>query len=366
LAAAGRATWTASAIAAIALSLTLASPAVALTTAGKEEVVMTPSERASVGLGAWPDGPMGIQRSRAGYSFYGANSANVARTGGTLDHPAGSEVSSRIQVEGAKRLADVRYASGGPIYDAGGGMKLMFIHLERSLAGTSKSWYGSIGLAKSTDGGRSWSFLGEIFKHNLSYSTYKRSRPCGDVAEASFGQYVLRSSGGTNYFYSYSPDTQRNCDVTFAVARAPVAAVIQRARHGGVSRWSKHYNGTWRQPALGGRSSNVAPPNSPRRSFAMAYDADRKRYVLAMTRLFTWGVFGLEISHSTDGVNWTSPQVVFTTVGEVYAPTIVGTGPDPAVATKSFYVYYSYSPQGGLGGYRWSDASLRRRLLSSH
>jgi hypothetical protein len=352
-------------LAVVGVPLVLASPAAAaLTTTGKEEVVMTANERLSAGLNTWPDGPMGVERDGTGYAFYGANSGNVARTHGPLDDPAASDVSPRIKVEGAKLLTDVRYASGGSIYEAGSGMKLMFIHLERRPPGTSHSWYGSVALATSTDDGHTWTFLGEIFRPNLSYRSYKLHQPCGAVVETSFGQYVLRSVGGTKYFYIYSPDTQGDCNANFAVARAPVTAVVRAAQNNRVSRWSKYYGGAWREPALGGRSSNVAP-NGGRRSFSIAYDSYLNRYVLAMTRVVSPGVHGITLSQSANGVTWSSPQVVFATAGEVYAPTIVGTGWDPAVATQHFYVYYSYSGDAGFGGYRWGDASLRRRLLTS-
>jgi hypothetical protein len=350
---------------AVGVPLGLASPAAAgVTMAGKEQVVMTANERSSAGLNTWPDGPMGVERDGAGYAFYGANSGNVARTHGPLDNPAASDVSPSIKVVGAKLLTDVRYASGGSIYETGNGTKLMFIHVERRPPGTSHSWYGSVALAASTEDGQTWTFLGEIFRPNLTYRSYKLDQPCGAVVEASFGQYVLRSVGGTDYFYIYSPDTQGNCDANFAVARAPVSAVVRAAQKNRVSRWSKYYGGAWREPALGGRSSNVAP-NGGRRSFSIAYDSYLNSYVLAMARIVSPGVYGITLSQSADGIAWSSPQVVFTTAGEVYAPTIVGTGSNPAVATQHFYVYYSYSPDAGFGGYRWGDASLRRRLLTS-
>jgi hypothetical protein len=357
-----------SALAASAATLLLAlpapSPAATLTTAGKEEVVVTTAERGAAGLNTWPDGPMGLDRTRAGYTFYGANSGNIARAAGDLADPVASDVSPNIKIQGTKQLPDVRYASGGPIYDAGAGMMLMFIHLERRPPGSSHSWYGSIGLAKSTDNGHTWTFLGEIFKPNLSYAAFKATHPCGAVTETSFGQYVHHAVDGTDYFYIYSPDTQANCNSNFAVARAPVGAVVRAARAGTVSRWSKYAAGSWSEPSLGGRSTDVGS-NLPRRSFDVAYSPDLNRYVLAITAYASPGVYALETSQSADGVNWSSPQIVFTAAAEIYAPTIVGTGPDPATATQQFYVYYSNSPNAAFGGYRWSDASLCRRLLSS-
>jgi hypothetical protein len=346
---------------ATAWSLVLASPAAAVTTPGPEEVVLTAAQRDALGLDKWPDGPMGIDRSPSGYTFYGPNSGNVGRAEGALDNPGIIDVSPNIAVQGAKQLPDVNYASGGPVFDAGGGMQLMFVHLERRPPGSDHSWYGSIGLAKSTDDGHTWTFLGEIFKHNLSYSKFKRSHPCGAVAEASFGQYVLRSG----YFYIYSPDTQRNCNANIAVARAPVSAVVQAARKGAVSPWTKYRNGSWSEPGLGGRSSDVAPSRA-RRSFAVAYSSYLHRYILAMAKIISPGVYGLEISSSTDGIKWSDPQVLFTAPAEIYAPTIIGTGGDPTTVDQQFYVYYSYSADAAtFGGYRWGDASLRRRLVTT-
>jgi hypothetical protein len=341
------------------------SSAAALNTAGNEEVIMTAVERAAQGLDTWPDGPMGLDRTRSGYTFYGANSGNVARVEGDLANPAATDTASSIEIDGAKKIRDVRYAAGGPIYDAGSGMKLMFIHLERRPPGSSHSWYGSIGLAKSTNNGASWALLGEIFKHNLSYSAWRATRPCGAVAESSFGQYVLRTVGGTQYFYIYSPDTQANCNANFAVARAPVSAVVRAARGDRVSPWVKYAGGAWQQPGLGGRSSDIVP-NLPRRAFAIAYSSYLDRYVIAVTGVASPGVYALETSQSTDGISWAAPQIVSTAPAELYAPTIVGTGADPAVVDQKFYVYYSYSPNAAtFGGYRWSDASLRRRLITS-
>jgi hypothetical protein len=345
-------------------SLTLVPPAVAATASGPEEVVLTADQRDAVGLDRWPDGPMGVDKSPGGYTFYGPNSGDIGRAQGALDNPAIADVSPSIAVQGAKQLKDVNYASGGPIFDAGGGMQLMFVHLERRPPGSDHSWYASVGLAKSTDDGHTWTFLGEILKHNLRYSAFKRSHPCGAVAEASFGQYVIRSVGNASYLYIYSPDTQSNCNGNIAVARAPVSTVVQAARRGVVSPWTKYRNGAWSEPGLGGRSSDVAPSRA-RRSFAIAYSSYLDRYILAMAKIVSPGVYGLEISTSTDGIHWTDPQVLFTAPAEIYAPTIVGTGSDPRIVDQQFYVYYSYSPHAAtFAGYRWSDASLRRRMIT--
>ena len=44
----------------------------------------------------------------------------------------------------------------------------MFVHAERYPSGDVKVFYGSIGLALSENDGRTWRFLGEIFRPDLS------------------------------------------------------------------------------------------------------------------------------------------------------------------------------------------------------
>jgi hypothetical protein len=346
-----------------------------------ERTVVPANERHGAGLSFWPDGPLGVERSGSGLLFEGPNHGNIARTTGPLTDPAASATPT-IRVRGVtEALPDTGYAAGGPIYqDPSSGMRLMFIHIERYPTGNPRGGsYASIGLARSTDGGKSWSFLGQIFTQNLTYDQFKsdpgrcgtdtESRQYG-VVNTSFGQYVIRTEGGVPYFYIYGSDTQAPpagsdvpCPVSFAVARAPVSQVVSAAARGTVSGWSKYFDGSWDEPGLGGRSTDVWP-GTRLLSFDVAYDSYLHEYVLVMPGVIDRNRFSLDLSVSRDGVSWSIPRPLFEQRGEIYAPTIVGFGPDPSVAGRSAYIYYTSSPRYLSLGTRWIDGRLQARVLA--
>jgi hypothetical protein len=347
---------------------------------GPQRTIVPAQERLAKDLTFWPDGPLGVERSGSGYVFEGPNHGDVTRTAGTLDNPLG-QVTPTIKVAGAAAaLPDAGYAAGGPIYrDPSSGTRLMFVHVERYPTGDPRDGsYASIGLARSTDDGRSWRFLGAIFTQNLTYEQY-RADPgrCGSdvenrhyaVVNTSFGQYVIRSEGGTDYFYIYGADAQQPpsdagaCPVSFAVARAPVSEVLDAARRGEVSDWHKYFDGSWDEPGLGGRSSDVWP-GTRLLSFDVSYNEYLHRYILVMPDLISGNRFALQISESADGVSWSTPTNAFETRGEIYAPTIVGLGPDPRRTDQAFYVLYTNSPKQWAIQSRWVDARLRSRLVA--
>jgi hypothetical protein len=351
----------------LALALACLAPAAAASTytVGSEQTLVTAQQRTAAQLKWWPDGPMGVQKTLTGYVFNSPNGPDAARSTGTLDNPIATGVTPRIQVAGARDLQDLGYASGGPLYEVRtNGSELLFLHLERYPTGDPKVWYGSVGLARSTDDGRSWRFLGEILTSELSYSQYRAAPPCGDVSPATFGQYVIRDVGGVNYFYAYDADVAPGpgCQIRMAVARAPVSEVVAASKRNTVSPWFKYYDGGWTQPGLGGASTDIW--TGPQRTFAVSYNAAIDRYLMVMSSLETDGRYSLEVSESVDGIAWSTPTTLFADTRELYAPTIVGTGRSPATSGASFYVYYTSSALSPLGGFRWDDGSLRRRLIS--
>jgi hypothetical protein len=332
---------------------------------GLESTLVTAGQRKTLDLRYWPDGPMGVEKTRSGYLFHSPNGPNVARTKGRLDDPLRFGVTPNIEVEGARALTDVGYASGGPIYrDRSSGMRLMFVHAERFPNPLyPQRFYATVGLARSYDRGRSWRFLGEVFSPRLTYAAFKAGSPCGPRAGSSFGQFVVRRVAGVRYFYIYGPDQQAGteCPTNFAVARAPVSQVLAAAANGTVTRWSKYYNGTWVEPGLGGRSSDLW--QGQLRSFAIAHNRALDRDLIVMARQVDDRRFSMVISESADGLSWSQPTTLFTVSGEIYAPTIVGRG-NPRVTGRRFFVYYTNSLLEPSGGFRWDDGALRRRQLS--
>jgi hypothetical protein len=362
-------------------------------TAQSEQNLVTAAERRAVGveLNAWPDTPMGVEKTGTGgaaYTFYAANTnqhgrGDIARTVGALNDPIAAGVEPNLVVQGAReQIPDLGYAGGGPTYDAsyqGLPFKLMFVHLEQYPDGIpAHGIYGSIGLAKSTDGGHTWQFLGQIFQEDRGYDQFADQESnglfCGDNSNTAVGvgEYVIRSEGGVDYFYIYSPDWPASCEpgqgtgATFAAARAPVSDVVAAAAGGGVSPWSKYDDPAWDQPALGGQSSDVLGGGEGHfRSFSVSYNSYVDRYIMLQSVLTGSSLQqGVSFRDSCDGVHWSAPTTIFTEMGEIYDPSIIGIGADPRTTDHNFYVYYSHSLDAVLGGDRWQDGSLRRRPLS--
>jgi hypothetical protein len=116
----------------VACALVPATAAAATYTVGPEELVISAQQRANLGLKWWPDGPMGVEKTLAGYVFHSPDGPDVARASGSLANPVANGVTPRIQVAGARDLQDLGYASGGPLYQVRtNGSELLFLHLER-------------------------------------------------------------------------------------------------------------------------------------------------------------------------------------------------------------------------------------------
>jgi hypothetical protein len=339
------------------VTIVLATPchAVAQTAAvGPPEVIYDVSARNTLQLPFWPDGIMGyIPTSVPGqYAFYGANGPTPFRTVGTLQQPAGVSV-QRVTIKSAN--ANVSYLSGGPVFaDPLSGRLLMFYHAEYH-RGSGMNFYAVIGLAIQDDSqGLSFTDLGLIVQPNLP------SGSAPTAVEILGAPFIVKDG----YFLVYFSDAQ-STGVTngLAVARAPVADVVQAALAGRVTNWYKYYTGTWSEPAMGGRSSPLEETNQYVGWLDVKWNAYLNRFVMVSTRSSSTSSKGnLFLSTSLDGIQWSALQQLDFGQGESFYPTIVGNGRDATTLGASFYVYYTSSALGVWE--RWRDAALTRRLIS--
>lgn len=361
----------------------------------KPIVVASPAQRRAAGRRAqppitdtfngfaWPDTPLGIIKTAAGYEFFGSDGGSHARqvwhgrtvgngksgsivtTAGTLDDPLGSgppadvTVSPNPDFSVNPNYSSYGYIGGGPVYQVPAGMPgagnlLATYHAELP----NDALYAALGLASSADNGRTWTDLGEIVRLNQAYAPGLEGFEIGD------GPLVL--SPGGDYFYLYFPDWLANgtphatTTTHVSVARAPVAAVLaaafgsppQHAVH-----FQKFYDGRWDlQPALGGGSTDLSPKAPFSGYLDVHYDTALQRYVMIVSDDTTFGY-----AESADGLTWTIP-ISLGTYGPIAAyPTAVGLGADPHVLGTTFYVYYTHLPTDGSG---WKGGSLRRLTLS--
>jgi hypothetical protein len=322
---------------------------------------------------AWPDTPIGVIKTDNGYEFfasdgglhsrqfwqghwYGNNKyGSATRSLGTLDNPLGSgppiDVTILPNPDPAVNpyYSSYDYMGGGPVYkvpDAmpGAGNLLMVYHAEINTV-TTHSFYSVLALAASTDNGMSWTDLGEIIRVNQAYRN--------DLDGYDIGDPPLVTSPDGKYFYIYFRDWLANGTTHWgntitlvSVARAPIIEVLTAAfsNEPHAAFFQKYYAGDWRlEPGIGGYSTDLNPSAPYSGELQVAYNADLQRYVMIIGEgaLFAY-------AESPDGLRWTSPVLLHQFTGQPNTYVMpVGTGSDPRILGKQFYLFYTYGGSGG-------------------
>ena len=322
--------------------------------------LVSPERKTRKGLDWWADGPISAESIGHGeYSFLAPNGGDLAQTTGTLADPA-DVVSNPAKPIPHPGYPDIAYLSGGQTYDLGHSRRLMFVHAERYPTGDVKVFYGTIGLALSDDDGRTWKFLGEIFRPDLPYEEFRR---CRDAVNASFGQFVIARTEGRRYFYSYSIDHTDSCVTDYAVFRAPVGQVVRAAKQGRVSTWHKFDAGEFTQPALGGSFTDILP-GAQTGDFAVTYNAYVDRFLFVYPHQYPrQPYYEWRVAESADGVRWGPPAPLGdATYGERYAPSLIGTANKPQTTGRRFWIYYTASLSSGWD--RWPTSTLTRQRVT--
>jgi hypothetical protein len=358
-------------------------------------VVVTPAQRQAGGNKAeppltdtnngfaWPDTPMGMIKTGAGYEFFasdggyhsrqmwqghwvGNNKAgSVVTTSGSLNNPLGTAIPQDVSISPNPdpsvnpNYPSYTYMGGGPVYQVpdgmtGAGNLLLVYHAEI----LTDALYAVLGLAASADNGTHWTDLGEIIRLNQAFA------PGLDGFEIGDGPLVLSPDG--KYFYLYFPDWMANgtlhatTTTNVSVARARVESVLDAAfgstRQHTVG-FQKFYRGTWDlQPAIGGASTDLNPKSAYQGYLDIHYNSYLQRYVMIISNDTTFAY-----AESVDGLKWTLP-VPLGVYGPIAAyPTAVGFGDDPHVLGKSFYVFFTHLPTDGTG---WQNGELERLTLT--
>lgn len=318
-------------------------------TLDKAEHVMTPGDFANIGVGAddAADISMSIIPNGTNFDFYHSSKhgSKSQKFTGPLNAPATFLQYNKYP------FTDTEIPNGtgcntpegwwlANMYRTDEGHLLAFTHIENVKASENIGWW-SIGLAYSTNNGNTFTKLGKI----IGQETKEFPAVCSDVHANIFGVPYAVKDG---YFYLYYGEPRA------AVARAPIAEVLAAAQNGTVSQWQKYYNGTWNEPGMNGHYSPIMPYNHVPHDFAVhgdaAYSSAIGKYVLSgYTHIGGKGVF---ITFSDDGVNYANPEWIVTSdsyAKGTLAPyiTIVNEdGSDNGQIGQTFYVYYSYRPNG--------------------
>ena len=334
---------------------------------------------------AWPDTPMGVVKTEKGYAFFGSDGGSharqlwrgrlygnnkygsITRTLGTLDNPLGSDPPIDVTIKPNPDPAvnpfyqSYDYMGGGPVYKVsegkpGAGNLLLVYHAEIPTIQT-QSFDSVYALAASTDEGMSWTDLGEIIRINQGYRT--------DMDGFDIGDAPLVVSPDGNYFYIYFRDWLANGTTHWgnpptitlvSVARAPIDAVLQAAfgsKPHAVA-FQKYYDGWHLDQGLGGYSRDLNPNAPYSGELQVAYNSDLQRYQMIIGE----GVLAA-YAESPDGLNWSLPTLLYDGKEQPAYVTPVGTGDDPRILGKQFYMYYTVpSPIG------WPGNTLNRLTVS--
>jgi uncharacterized repeat protein (TIGR03803 family) len=318
----------------------------------------------------WPDGQIAALKTDSGYMFFSIdaglhkrqlwhgrsvgnnNSGSVVRTIGTLNNPLDSAPPIDVVIDhnpdpkvnphncDPTKYPDrycYTYIGGGPVYrvppgQVGARNWLLVYHAEYD-----DPAYYMLGLAISSDEGLHWTDIGEIIRFNMPFS-YK-----GQPAPGAIGDPPLVLSPDGKYFYVYFLDWLKSgVNTTASIARAPVAEVLQDAFGGSVhyaAPFKKYYQGAWDQPGIGGASTDLIPEGHYGGGNNVAYNSYLHRYMMLNSDSQNYSY-----AESPDGLHWTD-TIFLGMLGHVpdlagYSGPI-GTGDDPTILGKDFYVYYT-------------------------
>ena len=401
-------------------------PSTKIASVGNPVTFATHSELERYGFSWGPsDGQFGAIPTGGGrYTFYGAagstsfcaGSPNVNNSAfsftGTLDHVTGGNDCRRLFGPGtgpAGWVFDKDYAGGGQVVRfALGGRHgwLMSFHGEiwwqnpaspdrKCQAGGGSGskvpcFYSSLGLAVSTDDGKTFKIVGQILQPSQPMSVFTGS---GTIMPVAYGSLIVADANGKHlenppadpsvtYFYLFYtdllPGSPGACArfICLGVARARYADVIMAALSGDphkVATVFHKYDGAspdpWTQPATSdtpdqsGTAGKYAPlwTDEPAASAAVIYDGSFDVY-LAVYRTLV----GLKLRASNDLIHWTRPigPSIQEPGRELYYPTLVGETGDPNIAGLAPRLYFSSFPIGLFPNWKTSVFESARLTLS--
>lgn len=273
----------------------------------------------------------------------------------------GGLVTAEQVIEGLPPV--VAHASGGPLYhDPRSGMLVLVYHGETFHEGDPRDFYSFIGMAASDDGGATFRDLGRVITSDLGEHDPGRPRP----VELGSGGFVIRDGWFHLYFQDRNADSVRR---DLAVARARVDEVVDAARLGRAPQFSKYWEGSFSEPGLGGRSTELLPGLRFRVCwFDVALLASQGLTLLVHSTVQSVrdGVvmWNLATATSRDGLHWSEPELLFDdpVAAETLYVTIDSGGPSQrTIISDRFDVYRVRSS----AQFRWDDAVLERIPITS-
>lgn len=241
---------------------------------------------------------------------------------------------------------DSTYAgSAGVMRSNNNAALLMFYHGEDQSCGQAP--VVGIGLARSSDGGATWTRAGQIISSpelpsDCNYSGFKGA---GNPS-------VLLSRDG-NYILMYYMEWLSGQSDAVRLARAPITS------DGAPGAWFKYRNGGFTEPGFGGLSDPVIQRANESAGLAGVPNVTYNSF-LNLYLAIVMGHDGFYYASSPDGIGWTTPkllwQVPALTIKEslnsgehwYYYPTLVSLDQDTDdYTTQRGYLYYARGTKDG-------------------
>jgi hypothetical protein len=290
------------------------APAAAVATLGEPVKLL---DEGRFGLRFFPDMPVTVLSPPPRLRLLVAAEISTALVeGADLEHLTGA--TRKVLAPGKKGEFDNGYAGATGAVEAGGALYVAY-HAEDQegmgkLAGSDgvPGFHASVGLATSTDGGRTFQKLGQAV---TSFRPKGWTFYDGQHDSGAGDSWLMRSHDGA-YWYLYYTDHSRDGGrgVQICMARAPASAPPAPGA------FRKFHDGAFDEPGLGGRDTPVLSGQAFDQgevfSPQVVYSPTLKLYVMVMN-LDVWKEFvetkrlarsGMYLATSADGVRWSRPE----------------------------------------------------------
>ena len=309
---------------------------------GQPEIMIA---EAQFGLYNVPDEHMSFRRTASGIDLWLAGMGGAVRLqGATFEtltpNPSANGTAVPVFLPSGSGF-DRDYAGPGSVLTAANGTDLLMIyHAEYDCGAYGTPFTAGIGLARSTDGGLTWTRQGQIISSSYQPPHCTAARLDG----AGIPVVVLSRDGDYYYLYYMEWFTDRP-DQTY-LARSPVSADAAPGS------WTKYYRGEFSQPGLGGLADPVIRRPDPEdvtiwAGFAsVSYNTVLQRYlaVFMTTPEFYY-------TASEDGIHWEPARKLGLLTQNIpgappgtwlsYPSLLSLDQPNDRTTTGSGYLYYS-------------------------
>ncbi|WP_373233185.1 hypothetical protein [Cohnella sp.] len=257
------------------------------------------------------------------------------------------------------------------VYKYADGTLLGLVHRERYWSDSTQDCF-YIGLAKSTDGGLNWQYLGDVLSPHVNYKEpwQSQSPPINSASGNIAGTPYLVVGSDLYVYYSEQTGTEKR----LSVAKASLSTIKTAIDANTTTPFYKYNEGSWTEAGMGGTGSNIIPGGDIATLTAggaanidyyaghnlrdfhsdAAYVPGLGKYLITVN---DEGNSRLLLYSSTDGLNWgeetvidaARPGINFRPAYSTFMSVSKGTSDDNSVVGNDFYLFYprDFYPTGG-------------------